>query len=147
MTPAGFPHSEISGSQLVCSSPELIAAYHVLHRLLTPRHSPSALSSLIEYLFWCTSSRSRALANASAQLRGRYINTLYSCQTSCFAVTTTASEPFGYCTSRQWLGDNRDRTGNLRRAKAALSQLSYIPRTASASLVCERARKRPGGPR
>ena len=24
-------------------------------------------------------------------------------------------------------GDNRDRTGNLRRARAALSQLSYIP--------------------
>ena len=28
-----FPHSEISGSQLMCNSPELIAAYHVLHRL------------------------------------------------------------------------------------------------------------------
>ena len=42
----GFPHSEISGSQLICSSPKLIAAYHVLHRLLMPRHSPCALSSL-----------------------------------------------------------------------------------------------------
>src|SRR5512141_2167116 len=50
MTPAGFPHSEFSGSKLVCSSPELIAAYHVLRRLLTPRHPPSALSSLIEIL-------------------------------------------------------------------------------------------------
>ena len=46
MTPGGFPHSEISGSKLVCSSPKLIAAYHVLHRLLAPRHSPHALSSL-----------------------------------------------------------------------------------------------------
>jgi hypothetical protein len=46
MTPGGFPHSEISGSKLVCSSPKLIAAYHVLHRLLVPRHSPHALSSL-----------------------------------------------------------------------------------------------------
>ena len=43
---AGFPHSEISGSKLVCSSPELIAACHVLHRLLMPRHSPCALISL-----------------------------------------------------------------------------------------------------
>ena len=42
----GFPHSEISGSQLICSSPKLIAAYHVLHRLLMPRHSPCALYSL-----------------------------------------------------------------------------------------------------
>ena len=43
----GFPHSEISGSMLICSSPKLIAAYHVLHRLLMPRHSPCALFSLI----------------------------------------------------------------------------------------------------
>ena len=43
---AGFPHSEICGSMLMCSSPQLIAACHVLHRLLMPRHSPCALSSL-----------------------------------------------------------------------------------------------------
>ena len=42
----GFPHSEISGSKLICSSPKLIAAYHVLLRLLMPRHSPCALHSL-----------------------------------------------------------------------------------------------------
>ena len=42
----GFPHSEISGSMLICSSPKLIAAYHVLHRLLMPRHSPCALFRL-----------------------------------------------------------------------------------------------------
>src|SRR5581483_8380876 len=41
-----FPHSEIPGSKLVCSSPGLIAAYRVLHRLLVPRHSPYTLSSL-----------------------------------------------------------------------------------------------------
>lgn len=37
-TPDGFPHSEIPGSQNVCFSPRLIAACHVLHRLLVPRH-------------------------------------------------------------------------------------------------------------
>ena len=42
----GFPHSEILGSKLMCSSPRLIAACHVLHRLLMPRHSPCALISL-----------------------------------------------------------------------------------------------------
>ena len=42
----GLPHSEIPGSKPVCGSPELIAAYHVLHRHLAPRHSPYALSSL-----------------------------------------------------------------------------------------------------
>ena len=50
MTPCGFPHSEICGSKLICSSPQLIAAYHVFHRLSVPRHSPCALSSLTSIL-------------------------------------------------------------------------------------------------
>ena len=40
---AGFPHSEICGSGLICSSPQLFAAYHVFHRLSVPRHPPCAL--------------------------------------------------------------------------------------------------------
>ena len=44
-----FPHSEISGSMAVCASPKLIAAYHVFHRLLVPRHSPYALSCLTSH--------------------------------------------------------------------------------------------------
>ena len=43
---ARFPHSEICGSMDICSSPQLIAAYHVFHRLLVPRHPPCALYSL-----------------------------------------------------------------------------------------------------
>ena len=43
LQPAGLPHSDISGSKPVCSSPELVAAYHVLRRLQKPRHPPSAL--------------------------------------------------------------------------------------------------------
>ena len=43
---AGFPHSEICGSMDMCSSPQLIAAYHVFLRLLVPRHPPCALISL-----------------------------------------------------------------------------------------------------
>ena len=42
----GLPHSEISGSRPICGSPEHIAAYHVLHRLLTPSHPPQTLRSL-----------------------------------------------------------------------------------------------------
>ena len=44
---AGFPHSEICGSSDICSLPQLIAAYHVFHRLSVPRHPPCALSCLI----------------------------------------------------------------------------------------------------
>ena len=47
---AGVPHSEISGSMDICSSPKLFAAYHVFHRLLVPRHPPCALSSLTSCL-------------------------------------------------------------------------------------------------
>ncbi len=43
---SGFPHSDIPGSMPACGSPRLIAACHVLHRLLLPRHPPCALSSL-----------------------------------------------------------------------------------------------------
>ena len=46
MNPGEFPHSEISGSMLICSSPKLFAAYHVFHRLPVPRHSPCALVRL-----------------------------------------------------------------------------------------------------
>ena len=42
----GFPHSEILESTPDCGSSRLIAAYRVLHRLLTPRHSPFTLTSL-----------------------------------------------------------------------------------------------------
>ena len=45
----GLPHSEIHGSLLLCSSPQLIAALHVLHRLCMPRHPPCALNLLLLY--------------------------------------------------------------------------------------------------
>jgi hypothetical protein len=55
----GLPHSEIFGSKVICTSPKLIAAYHVLRRLQEPRHSPYALlyflqgsfKNLISYIF------------------------------------------------------------------------------------------------
>ena len=50
MTPAGLPHSEISGSKPARGSPELIAACCVLHRFSAPRHPPHALSSLTSTL-------------------------------------------------------------------------------------------------
>ena len=50
--PDEFPHSDISGSLDMCSSPKLFAAYHVLLRLLVPRHSPYALSSLTYFFYF-----------------------------------------------------------------------------------------------
>ena len=54
---ARFPHSDISGSLDICSSPKLFAAYHVFRRLLVPRHPPYALSSITNKLAsreWCS---------------------------------------------------------------------------------------------
>ena len=65
----GLPHSEISGSQDICSSPKLIAAYRVLRRLLMPRHSPCALSSL-------TYRRRSSLHSASAFQQKLHIRSL-----------------------------------------------------------------------
>ena len=68
---SGFPHSDISGSKDICSSPKLFAAYHVFHRLLVPRHPPCALTTLtvagtiesLDSLFphWCIALHQRAL--------------------------------------------------------------------------------------
>ena len=43
---AGLPHSAISGSRDICSSPELFAACHGLLRQRAPRHPPWTLSRL-----------------------------------------------------------------------------------------------------
>ena len=50
-----FPHSDISGSMDICSSPKLFAAYHVFHRLSVPRHPPCALISLTSFRHFCLS--------------------------------------------------------------------------------------------
>src|SRR5207247_11070065 len=53
-------------SQLVCSSPRLIAAYHVLRRLPVPRHPPCALTRLISLR--CLGVDSSTLQHTTRQL-------------------------------------------------------------------------------
>jgi hypothetical protein len=55
----GFPHSEIPGSKLIRSSPRLIAAYYVLHRLCTPRHPLNALKTLDRSHYQCPQHQQR----------------------------------------------------------------------------------------
>ena len=50
ITCSEFPHSDICGSTLICSSPQLFAACHVLLRRHVPRHPPYALRSLLLFL-------------------------------------------------------------------------------------------------
>ena len=75
MTLAGLPHSEIPGSKPVGGSPRLIAASHVLHRLLAPRHPPFALCSLTIILMSAARGKTyippRALLDLSVSFNAR----------------------------------------------------------------------------
>src|SRR5216117_1343568 len=61
------------GSQLVCSSPRLIAAYHVLHRLPVPRHPPCALTRLISVSRCDSSDTTHTLVGCQRARRMLYV--------------------------------------------------------------------------
>ena len=79
--PCGLPHSEISGSMDICSSPKLIAACHVLRRLLMPRHSPCALYSL--------TNQKQTFACSRCEL----------CRLHRFEIVIVTLHPFGCCST------------------------------------------------
>ena len=148
----GFPHSEISGSTDICSSPKLIAACHVLLRLLMPRHSPCALISLTIFLVL----RKNYAGHRSFQFLARIVVLPIIPQKNLFASPSSEAPSvallfyliisivqFSRCRLRSKTGskhlntfkcfdpfsggDNRNRTDDLLRAKQALSHLSYTP--------------------
>ena len=67
--PAGFPHSDIHGSKVICTSPWLFAAYHVFLRLLVPRHPPCALFCLIASQFLVIVSVIRSVGSSTYLLK------------------------------------------------------------------------------
>jgi hypothetical protein len=71
----GFPIRKSSDQWMVSSFPRLIAAAHVLHRLLAPRHSPCALVLLIrKNTFYCRYGvfKVRVSSNAHEKNRRRW---------------------------------------------------------------------------
>ena len=119
MTRIGLPHSEIPGSKVVCTSPRLIAAYHVLRRLSVPRHPPFALISLTKTGFQqITTVLCQRIHTSVWQID---IPNSYS------IVKEQSGKSRKFCKNYNFGGDNRDRTDDLRLAKPALSHLSYIP--------------------
>ena len=136
---AGFPHSDISGSMDICSSPKLFAAYHVFLRLLVPRHPPCALSSLTRFL--CPRVRSDLSAHSVAPLVGSFFFTHLSVCLGClssilifkildlfqYAVFKVRYLPPAPIRSRSASGDGEIRTLDPLLARQVLSQLSYTP--------------------
>ena len=139
----GFPIRTSPDQRLLSGSPKLIAASHVLHRLLAPRHPPCALSSLTMFATErprCrqTLGRNRlgelpracSLENLPVQIvkdRSRLREPSLPARQDrqrdprCRS-NRTASGIARHC------GADGDRTHDLRLAKPALSQLSYSPR-------------------
>jgi hypothetical protein len=94
----GCPIRKSPGLSLFSGSPKLIAAFHVLHRLPTPRHPPIALISLTIFLY----------PNKDKKTKNPY------------SLFKEQKKSFG--------GGERVRTDDLLRARQALSQLSYTPK-------------------
>ena len=136
MSQSGFPHSEIPGSKPACGSPRLIAACHVLHRLLAPRHSPYALSSLTKCSLHLIADRLAPVKHTALCVVKKLPIAEYSVvkkpitsaalaalpyrQTCCPALAAPSARRADKTTG----GEYRDRTGDLLVANQALSQLS-----------------------
>ena len=99
----GLPHSGIPGSKPAYGSPRLFAVRHALHRLSVPRHPPYTLTTL-NNKFTELSPDKPNTATLIEKSKNTFIYTLL-----CSTLPT---------------GEYRDRTGDLRRAKPTLSQLS-----------------------
>ena len=137
----GFPIRKSPGQSLLGGSPELIAACHVLHRLLTPGHPPCALIHLTttqRMNVFRTHSRIGFQRTRAAQQRARtekiektadryipFTARLRSLPHS----ETEASElrRATFALRAKVGGGERDRTDGLLVANQALSQLSYTP--------------------
>ena len=87
---ARFPHSDISGSMDICSSPKLFAAYHVFHRLLVPRHPPCALYSLTNWFSPAGAGYSSTIHSVVSLVLGSLFKTSY-CLVTSFDVTPRMS--------------------------------------------------------
>ena len=135
----GFPIRRSPDQGLFNDSPELIAAGRVLRRLPAPRHPPYALSNLtIKF-----SQDKKAAFSIVKELIYLSISPPGGSWPNPLVIASKAKQPhrqpaglLRHCVPRNNAKNNggadRDRTGDLRRAKPALSQLSYSPKNFSA---------------
>ena len=138
----GCPIRRSPDQHLLSGSPELIAASHVLRRLLAPRHSPCALSSLTMFATGrpheagVQTQRLGELPRACSRTDGYPSrlskNSARSPRRLWRRIDTAIPdavrlEPDRASHVREHDGADGDRTHDLRLAKPALSQLSYSP--------------------
>ena len=124
----GCPIRRSPDQHLLSGSPELIAASHVLHRLLAPRHSPCALSSLTMFatgrphVVGVRTQRLGELPRACSRTDG-YPSRLSKNDSRGALASRSGSTP------RSPLGFRRNRSGH--RASASMMELMGIEPTTS----------------
>ena len=133
----GCPIRKSPGQSLFSGSPKLIAASHVLHRLLTPRHPPFALSSLA--IIECSQKTLEQFKMPKTHIHLSKINKGFPVSQPLITDPDKfVLYPVGYqkqtkkpipttCLLLSVGGGERIRTDGLLRARQALSQLSYTP--------------------
>ena len=132
----GCPIRKPPDQSLLSGSPEHIAASHVLLRLLAPRHSPCALSSLT---MLATAHPAGSWMDRRNTQVSYHALALFKITVSIFKDRHEPRRPANRCNaipdhaerheraSQCDHGADGDRTHDLRLAKPALSQLSYSP--------------------
>ena len=144
----GFPIRTSTDQSLVGGSPWLIAATHVLRRLLEPRHPPHALSSLVTLNSGLPSLAARATrieVEIQTQLRSTDLAKSSLCDVSSYPSYSVVrvlrparqdcANRAGHEVQRKMCGADRNRTDDIQLAKLALYQLSYSPYKRSAESV------------
>ena len=124
---AGFLHSDVCGSPIICISPQLFAACHVLRRQISPRHPPYALSILtyVFYLDFCFFFPGKGFPLSgfpSVRQKIFLFREIFS--------FVSSSIQFSKNSSRLVFrvgGDEENRTPDPLLARQVLSQLSYTP--------------------
>jgi hypothetical protein len=117
----GFPIRTSRDQRLVSTSPALIAAAHVLHRLLAPRHPPCALVLLIEKNTLCVAmefSRCGGRVRPRRENRPRWT----------VSQNSAALYRGRHCSRRPGCPDELNLSSEHRRAGSHRSNCSGIPR-------------------
>lgn len=91
----GFPHSDMSGSMLATSSPDLFAGDRVLHRPLAPRHSPRALRSLTYFQHPARPSRAGGCCSSVLMIGYGFALAKLACVSSSSSVVKVHIRSFG----------------------------------------------------
>ena len=123
LLPPGFPIQKSPVQRMFGSSPGLIAAHHVFHRLPVPRHPPVALNNFFLFFpfqpYSIVNEHRDYISKSGVNLICKHMARTMRLLSEFDCKRTTYEKKVG--------GGEENRTLGLKLAKLALSQLSYTP--------------------